>query len=499
MGTVLVELALGADRRKVVDDVKSSVDAIDTFPAETERPIIRELTARTQVVEVAVSGSVDELTLKTYAERVRSDLSALPEISQVELVSARPYEISIEVSELALRRHGLTFDDVAAAVRRSSFDMPGGSIRTDGGELLLRTLGQAYRGAEFEALVLLTCADGTRLLLRDVATVIDGFAETDQFARFDVEPTMLVSVFRTGDQSAPDISAAVNRYVEHSRLVLPEGLSLTVWRDQGEALSARLYLMLRNGATGFILVFVLLALFLDLRLAVWVSLGIPISFLGAITVMPHLDLSINIMSLFAFILVLGIVVDDAIIVGENIFRHQERREEGLPGAIEGAHEIATPVIFAVLTTVAAFSPTMIVPGMMGKTFVVIPLIVIPCLLFSLIESLWILPAHLSHLPRRRPRRGLWHRFQHAFVDALRRFIQHVYRPGARYVSSLEVSDGSGRALDADRHRRDGGRWVGQLPFLPLGRGGLHGGHGHDAAGHRRNGDAASRAPSRGWR
>jgi hypothetical protein len=250
MGTVLVELALGADRRKVVDDVKSSVDAIDTFPAETERPIIRELTARTQVVEVAVSGSVDELTLKTYAERVRSDLSALPEISQVELVSARPYEISIEVSELALRRHGLTFDDVAAAVRRSSFDMPGGSIRTDGGELLLRTLGQAYRGAEFEALVLLTRADGTRLLLRDVATVIDGFAETDQapstgphprgrghseHQRPGLDRLSAVSVERRGRRHAgrewPDHPVGYHR---RRRSVCPDGAATRTLHPRGE-------------------------------------------------------------------------------------------------------------------------------------------------------------------------------------------------------------------------------------------------------------------------
>ena len=423
--SVMIELELGADPRKVVDEVKSNVDAITTFPVETEKPIIQELTARNQVTDLAVSGNVDTFTLKTIAEQVRDELSVIPEITQVDIVSAPPYEISIEVSEVALRRHGMTFDQVADAVRRSSLDLPGGSVRTDSGEILLRTIGQAYRGEEYENLVVWTRADGTRLRLADVATVVDGFEETDQYARFDVEPTVMVSVFRTGDQSALEIAAAVHDYVENARI--PEGISLTIWQDQSEVLDDRISLMLRNGATGFILVFVVLALFLELRLAFWVSLGIPISFLGAMALMPVGDVSINVMSLFAFLLVLGIVVDDAIIVGENIYRHQEGHGDGMRGSIEGGQEIATPVIFAVLTTVAAFMPLMFVPGMMGKIFRVIPLIVIPCLLFSLVESLGILPAHLSHMkPQGKP--GLWRRFQSLFSNGLKVFIRKFYEP-----------------------------------------------------------------------
>ena len=427
MGTVTVELELGADARKVVDEVKSSVDAITTFPVEAEKPIIRELTSRIQVADIAIFGDVDLFTLKATAERVRDELTAIPGITQVDIVSAPPYEISIEVSEVALRRHGLTFDQIADAVRRSSLDMPGGSVRTEGGEILLRTLGQAYRGEEYENLVVWTRADGSRLRVGDVATVVDGFAETDQFARFDRTPTMMVSVFRTGNQSALELAALVHAYIDEAQTRLPDGLSLTIWQDSAQMLSNRLSLMLRTGATGFVLVFVALTLFLDLRLALWVSLGIPISFLGAIALMPSLDVSINIMSLFAFVTVLGIVVDDAIIVGENIFRHQEEHGEGLRGSIEGAQEIAKPVIFAVLTTVAAFTPLLFVPGMMGKIFRVIPLIVIPCLLFSLIESLGILPAHLSHL-KKRGTPGVWGRFQGLFANGLKLFIRRVYQP-----------------------------------------------------------------------
>ena len=432
LGSVTVELELGADARKVVDDIKSNVDAIDTFPEQTEQPIIRELTTRQQVIDVAISGETDEFALKALAERVRDELSAVPQITQVEVVGARPYEISIEVAENTLRRHGLTFAAVADAVRRSSVDLPGGSVRSDGGEILLRTVGEASRGEEFADLVLLTRADGSRLILSDVATVVDGFAETDQFARFDGKPTAMVSVFRTGDQSALEIAELVNDYVVRTQAELPEGISLTVWQDQAKVLNDRLTLLLRNGLTGFGLVFLVLALFLELRLAFWVSIGIPISFLGAIMLMPGLDVSVNVISLFAFILVLGIVVDDAIIVGENIFSHQEAHGQGLRGAIEGTQEIHKPVIFAVLTTVAAFMPLMFVPGMMGKIFTVIPLIVVPCLVFSLVESLSILPAHLSHLPKRR-RRGLWTRFQRFFANGLKVFIDRAYRPSLEFA------------------------------------------------------------------
>ena len=281
----MIELDLGADARRIVDEVKSNIDAITTFPIETEKPIIRELTSRQQVIDIAVSGDIGPFTLKQVTERVRDELTAIPEITQVDVVSAPPYEISIEVSEDDLRRHGMTFDQVADVVRRSSLDLPGGSVRTERGEILLRTIGQAYRGPEFEDLVLWTRPDGSRLRLGDVAAVVDGFEETDQEARFDVDPTMMVSAFRTGDQGAIELAALATEYVGQAQARLPEGVSLTVWQNEAESLN-------------------------------------------------------NQLSLFAFVLVLGIVVDDAIIVGENIYRHQEEHGDGLRGSIEGAYEIA---------------------------------------------------------------------------------------------------------------------------------------------------------------
>ena len=327
-GSVRIEVLPEYDVREVLEDVKARVDAIDTFPEETERPVTQELTSRFQVINISISGDADRLTLKRLGERVRDELTALPEISQAELSNVPPYEISIEVSEEALRRWGLTFDAVANAVRRSSIDLPGGSVETETGEILLRTKGQAYTGLEYEALPLVARPDGTKIFLRDVAQVIDGFEDTDQSAKMDGEPTVMVQVFRVGDQSAIEVADVVYRYVEQTRSAMPSGITLTTWQDNARILRGRINLLIKNAAGGLLLVFVFLALFLRLRLALWVTIGIPISFLGALATMPVFDVSINMMSLFSFILVLGIVVDDAIVVGENIFTTQEREKKG---------------------------------------------------------------------------------------------------------------------------------------------------------------------------
>jgi len=434
-GSVIIEFETGADSRKLINDIKTRVDAIDTFPEQTEKPVISEITNRRQVIDVAISGQADEASLKAIAERTRDELSAIPGITQVELVAARPYEVSIEVSEEALRRHNITFDIVADAVRRSSLDLPGGSIRTSGGEILLRTKGQAYRGSEFEALVLMTRPDGTRLLLGDVARVVDGFAETDQAARFSGEPAVGIRVFRVGNQDPLEIVQKVKDYAIAAQERVPDGITLTAWQDYSRLLQGRIDLMTKNARTGYILVFIILALFLRFRLAWWVSLGIPISFLGAFWLMPALGSTINMLSLFAFIVVLGIVVDDAIVVGENIYKQQESGEKGVTASIKGAIEVGTPVVFGVLTTIAAFSPLLYVGGMMGKFMRVIPIIVITTLVFSLVESLLILPAHLANSQGGRGDRTrlaqLWRRFQTAFAARLDQFVARAYKPSLR--------------------------------------------------------------------
>jgi len=394
-GTVTIEVRPEYEPRKLLEDIKTRVDAISTFPGETEKPVVQEILLRRQVINVAVSGLTDELTLKKIGEQIRDEINELPEVSQVDLSGVKPYEVSIEVSEETLRNFGLTFDEISRAVKMSSLDLPGGSISTAGGEISLRTKGQAYSGLEFGDIILRSYPDGTRLKLSDVVQVVDGFAENDQATRFNGDPSVLVQVFRVGDENALTIADAVKDYIKDRQKTMPEGITLTPWQDDSLVLKDRMSLLLRNARWGFLLVFLMLALFLRLRLALWVSAGMVISFFGAFWVMPWFGVSINQISLFALILVLGIVVDDAIIVGENIYSHLQRGEKPLQAAIAGAQRVSKPVIFAVLTSIAAFSPLLGVPGMMGDVMRMIPIVVIATLAFSLIESLLILPAHLS--------------------------------------------------------------------------------------------------------
>ena len=434
-GSVLIEALSEYSVRRVLDDVKTRVDAIDTFPEEAEKPVIQEVTSRFQVINVAISGDADLGTLKRLGERTRDEVIGLPAISQADLLNAPPYEISIEVSEEALRRWGLTFDEIANAVRRFSVDLPGGSVKTGNGEILLRTEGQAYTGLEYERLTLLTRPDGTKIQLNDVARVIDGFEEVTKFAMLDGAPAVVVQVFRVGDQSAIEVADAVYAYVHEASARMPEGIQVTTWQDSARMLKSRVELLVRNGLTGLVLVFVVLALFMRLRLAFWVCIGIPISFLGAIAMMPVFGVSINMMSLFSFILVLGIVVDDAIVVGENIYTTQVRTGKGVSAAIQGTHEVLVPVTFGVLTTMAAFAPMLFVPGIMGKIMVVFPLIILPTLFFSLVESNLILPCHLSHYKKPQQRRSgnfavrAWNGFFDAFSSILEWFIRRIYAPG----------------------------------------------------------------------
>jgi multidrug efflux pump subunit AcrB len=440
---VTAELLDGYPVDRALSSIKNAVDAISTFPDETEKPVISHIEIRRNAVQIALSGDASEETLKVLGERLRDELASLPGITQVDLTNAREYEISIEVAEESLRRHGLTFAQVVEAVQRGSLDRPGGSIKTQGGEVLLRTKGQAYVGEDFEALVVHTREDGTRLLLGEVATVVDGFVEEDMKARFDGKPAVLLIVYRVGDQKVIELADRAKVYTQEVSARLPAGVVATVWQDGSQALRDRLDILIRNGRSGFILVFIVLALFLRLRLALWVSLGVPLSILGALSLFPTLDLSIDVISLFAFILVLGLLVDDAIVVGENVHRHQEAHEEPLAAAIAGAREVSIPVIFGVMTTVAAFIPMILAPGTMGQIFGTIGIVTICCLLVSVVESMLVLPSHLGHMrvgaSTRTPREGSiaarWERVQDAFVKGLERLATDTYQPAL--VRALE--------------------------------------------------------------
>ena len=432
-GAVSIEVMREFDVREVLDEVKTRIDSIENFPVEAREPLVREVIMSRQAVSIAVSGDTDEMSLKALGEKIRDDLADLPEITQVVLASARRYEISIEISEASLRRHGLTLGGVARSIRRSSLDLPGGSVKTRGGEIMLRSVGQRYKGDEFADIVLLTRADGTVIRVSDVGRVIDGFADSEESSRFDGKRAVLVQVFRVGDQDVFEVVNAARAYVERMQHQLPKGIHLTTWNDETVLLESRIDLLTRNLLTGLVLVFFVLAVFLRLRLAFWVALGIPISFLGCAAMMPVLDISVNMITLFAFLMVLGIVVDDAIIVGESVHTQRRSGHDGIEASIRGTKLVSLPVTFGVLTTIAAFTPMLNMDDNARKLWQDIGLIVISCLIFSLIESKLILPAHLAasrfddtlatwFVPR------LWGRFRGVFTSALDWFVATAYTP-----------------------------------------------------------------------
>jgi len=395
MGTVIVEVAEYANTKEVLDDIKAEVDRITTFPVETEKPIISEITSRYEVITLVLYGDVSEKTLKKLADQTRDDLTAMDNITQVDVAGVRPYEISIEISEKNLRKYHLTFDKLTAIVRNSSLDIPAGSVKTSAGEILVRTEGQKYHGPQFAKIIVLASNDGTKIALGDIATVKDSFEDTDLFSRFDGKPAALIKVFRVANQNALDVADTVKKYVRQKQPMLPAGVSLAMWQDQSVILQSRISLLTMNGYFGLALVFLCLTLFLNIRLAFWTTMGIPISFLGAFWLMPRFDVSLNMMSLFAFIMSLGLVVDDAIVIGENIFAYRQKGLSRIDAAIKGVREMCMPVTLAVLTTVFAFLPLLFLLGIVGKIMRVIPIIVISVLMVSLVEALLILPAHLS--------------------------------------------------------------------------------------------------------
>ncbi|MBA2663305.1 MAG: efflux RND transporter permease subunit [Bradymonadaceae bacterium] len=428
--SITAELMLGTRGETALNDIKSAVDRVTSIPQEAERPVISLSVMRSEVLSLVLYGEASEKALRELGERVRDDLLDDPRITLVELGGVRAPEITVEVPEQALRRYGLTLDQVATAIGRASVELPAGGIKTSGGEVLLRTDERRVRGHEFEEIVVLSQPDGSQVRVGDLGAVVDGFQEVDREATFNGLPAIQVRVFRVGNQKPLEISELVHAYIDANAQNLAPGIELAVWNDSSEIYRDRINLLLKNAFIGLLLVLFVLGLFLDLRLAFWVTMGIAISFLGAVFFLPAMDVSINMISLFAFILALGIVVDDAIVVGEAIYKRRTEGLDHLDAAIAGVRDVAQPVIFSVLTTVIAFSPLLFVPGTMGKIFMVIPLIVIPILLLSLVESLFILPAHLSH-GRRGPARGPL-RFigqaQARFSAGVERFIAFVYRP-----------------------------------------------------------------------
>ena len=431
-GSINIEVENGYDIDEVKDEVKSQVDAITSFPDDAEKPTIRSFDGQPEVITIAVHGQVDEASLLDIAEKVRDEVSELPNITQTRL-GKKPREISIEISENTLQKYGISFDYVANKIRTSSMDVPGGAIETYDGEILIRSKGQAYTGEEFGIIPVLSLADGSTVFLRDIAEIVDGFQDVEYDIKFNSEPALLIRVYRTGEQNALDIADAVHGYIKKKNPVMPPGVSLTTMKDESVILRGRIELLTENAYLGLGLVLIVLALFLKPKLAAWVSLGIPISFMGGFWLLPLFDVSINMISLFTFILVLGIVVDDAIVVGENIHIYLKRGLSGVDAALEGAYQVAKPVIFAVLTTMVTFSPMILVEGALGKIWKIIPVVTILVLMFSLIESLTILPAHLAHMKINEAKKKnrfsqWWSDIQMGIHNWLQGFIKNKYTP-----------------------------------------------------------------------
>lgn len=422
------------DPQNVLADVKNRIDSINNLPEDARRPIVKLAKRLREVISVAVAGNLSELEIRQVAERVRDQLLQKDAISQVQIDGVRAYEIAIEVNKDTLRQYNLSLADIAQAVKRSSQDISGGTLKTKGGDILIRSSGQAYEKDEFAKIVILHQADGSIVRLGQIAHIADGFTETPILTRFNGMPAAMVEIYRVGNESAIEVANSVTAYIEEASQTLPAGVELIAWRDRSKIVKKRLKTLTDNAIQGGILVLLLLTLFLRPAIAFWVVVGIPVSFMGAFMVMPFFGISLNVISLFGFIVILGIVVDDAIVTGENIYSHLRRSENSLDAVINGTKEVAVPVTFGILTTVAAFLPIAFIEGVRGQLFAAIPVVVIPILLFSLIESKLVLPAHLKHLDLTRShQKGRLQLLQQRFADGFEQAVLTYYQPALAKV------------------------------------------------------------------
>ncbi|MEM5530339.1 efflux RND transporter permease subunit [Gammaproteobacteria bacterium AS21] len=428
--SINMEVEDGYNKRELLADVKSAIDTISDFPVDADSPLTQLSKRVREVISVSVAGDFSEQKIRDYGEKVRDDLLRIKGITQVELDRVRDNQINIDIDQQKLRQFNLTLSDIETAINNSSVDSSAGNLRTPGGDILISTKGKAFSAAAFANIVIKTAENGSIITLKDIALIEQGFKETPLKTRFNGQPAALVEVYRVGDQNALSIAESVRNYIDEQQASLPVGMSLSYWSDRSKVLKSRLKTLTDNAIQGGVLVLILLSLFLRPSIAFFVFLGIPISFMGAFIIMPFLDITLNIISLFGFILVLGIVVDDAIVTGENIYSHMQKAESGMDAAILGTKEVAVAVTFGVLTTIAAFMPFAFIDGARGAIFAQIPAIVVPVLLFSLIESKFILPAHLRFLKLRTAthKPNAFSRWQQNFADGFERFILNMYRP-----------------------------------------------------------------------
>ncbi len=451
-GSVSLVVDEDYDVQQVRDEVQIAVESLNNFPpGDAESVTVRVSDTPRWVISVVLSGPLSETDLGRLGLQIRDEIVALPEISSAELQGVRAREVAIEIEPDQLIAYDITLTQVTQALRAGSIDVPAGVIETPAGEVTLRTTGRAYSEEAFRDLVIINDPEGGTVKLGDIATVVDGFNENPFFARFNGEPCVMIPVFREGNQSAIAVSERVKAYMDERQASLPEGVVLDYWADTSRIVKGRLATLMDSAWKSMLFVFIVLTLFLRPSLALWVVIGIPVSFLGTFALMPLLGLSINIVSLYGFILVLGVVVDDAIVTGENIYKRQGEMPDRLAATQKGTHEVTLPVVFGVLTTMIAFLPLYFLSGFHGAWLPQIATVVITVLAFSLVESKLILPAHLTFQPRQWARnaclfffggrvtafarRGYYgfSRFQQRIAGSVQWFARTVYAPVLRFA------------------------------------------------------------------
>lgn len=426
MGEVYIEGNAKLDFGQFLNDVKGRIDGISSFPRDIEKPQVRELLTRDNVISIAVHGDVSEKVLKQAAEQARDEVALKPGISIVELFGARREEVSIELSEEAMQRYGLTFDEVASAVRGTSINLSSGTVRTETGDIMLRARNLANTETDFGRIVVRQTVDGGTILLRDVANIVDGFDDNEILATFDGQPAVLVQVMTSETMNVVQTAESVQEWLEESKDRMPEGVTATLWRDSSKIYFDRMKTIGGSAGYGLILVFIVLLLSLRPKVAFWVTLGIGVAFAGAFIFLPANDVSLNLLSTFAFLLVLGVIVDDAIVVGESIHRESMISGGGLDAAVLGTQLVAKPVVFAVLTTMIAFLPWMFLSGVDVQFTRQISIVIIAALSFSLIEALFILPAHLAKM-KPREHLGRLGTIQKSIANSITWFAQGPYK------------------------------------------------------------------------
>jgi len=427
---ITVEVAKGENKTELLNKIKNKIDSIDTFPEEAEKPVISAVTLLSNVIQAFIYGDSDEHSLKRLAEKMRLELLDFPEVSQVFIHYARPYEISIEVAEKTLRRHSLTLQQVTNTIAANSIDLPAGSIETREGEILLRTINQARDRQSFEEIIILSRRDGSKLRLGDIATVNDDFVRSDVKAFFNGQPALMLSAKRIGNEDVIVVADRVKDYFEQARRSLPEGMHIALWADESQDLVDRIDTLGKNGIGGLILILIVLTLFLKPALAFWVATGLPITLLGSVMMFPSFEITISTISVVGALLVLGILVDAGVVVAERSYGYMEAGKPPQDAAIRGVGDVATPVIFGVLTSMVAFTPLITMDSDMSALFSGIGLTAIIALSFSLITSQLILPMHLSRMRHTdSDKRGT---LQKRLSDSLNRIANHHYRPALQW-------------------------------------------------------------------